>query len=129
MAQRPRHVAVLGLAFKSDTDDLRESPAVALVKRLIGEGCEVAIYAPGVDKSRIMGANLSYIKEHLPHFEALLVDQVDGLLDWSDVVVITSPNGGYRKVLDHRARGIAIIDLGGQFSPTADTCDYFGIAW
>jgi GDP-mannose 6-dehydrogenase len=129
MARRPHHVAVLGLAFKSDTDDLRESPAVSLVKRLIGEGCQVAIYAPNVDKSRIMGANLSYIKEHLPHFEALLVDQVDSLLDWSDVVVITCPGGGLRKTFSDRIENTAIIDLGGEFSPAADGCDYFGIAW
>jgi len=129
LSRRPRRVAVLGLAFKTDTDDLRESPAVALVKRLIGEGCEVAIYAPDVDKSRIMGANLSYIREHLPHFEALMVDQVDGLLDWGDVIVVTSADGGLRKALADRVQDKAIIDLGGLFPPAAGIPDYYGIAW
>ena len=131
LARRPRRVAVLGLAFKTDTDDLRESPAVALVKRLIGEGCEVAIYAPGVDESRIMGANLSYIREHLPHFEALMVDQMDDLLDWGDVVVVTSADGMFRKALVERVQHKAIIDLGGLFPPAAriPDPDYYGIAW
>ena len=66
--------AVLGLAFKPDTDDLRESPAVPLVKRLLGEGCEVRIYDRDVNKARLMGTNLAYIRANLPHFEALLVD-------------------------------------------------------
>lgn len=129
LARRPRRVAVLGLAFKTDTDDLRESPAVALVKRLIGEGCEVAIYAPGVDESRIMGANLSYIREHLPHFEALMVDQMDDLLDWGDVVVVTSADGAFRTALASGAQDRVIIDLGGLFPPDAGVPDYYGIAW
>ena len=129
LARRPRRVAVLGLAFKSDTDDLRESPAVALVKRLIGEGCEVAIYAPDVDESRIMGTNLSYVREHLPHFEALMVDRIDGLLDWGDVIVVTSPDGAFRNILADRAQDRVIIDLGGLFPPAAGIPDYHGIAW
>jgi len=129
LARRPRRVAVLGLAFKSDTDDLRESPAVALVKRLIGEGCEVAIYAPDVDESRIMGTNLSYVREHLPHFEALMVDRIDGLLDWGDVIVVTSPDGAFRNILADRAQDRVIIDLGGLFPPAAGIPYYHGIAW
>ena len=129
LSRRPRRVAVLGLAFKTDTDDLRESPTVALVKRLIGEGCEVAIYAPGVDKSRIVGANLSYIREHLPHFEALMVDRPDDLLDWGDVIVVTSADGGSGKALADRVNDKTIIDLGGLFPPAADLPDYHGIAW
>jgi len=129
LARRPRRVAVLGLAFKTDTDDLRESPAVALVKRLIGEGCEVAIYAPDVDESRIMGANLSYIREHLPHFEALMVDQMDSLLDWGDVIVVTSADGAFRTALASGAQDRVIIDLGGLFPPDAGVPDYYGIAW
>jgi GDP-mannose 6-dehydrogenase len=129
LSRKPRRVAVLGLAFKSDTDDLRESPAVVLVKRLIGEGCEVAVYASDVDRSRIMGANLSYIREHLPHFEALMVDELDALLEWGEVIVATNADDSVRQALANRAKDRAIIDVAGLFPPATDMPDYFGIAW
>ena len=89
LERRPRHVLVCGLAFKHGTDDLRESPAVALVKRLIGEGCEVRIFDPDVRQSHLVGTNLAYIREHVPHFEALLVDDPAEWLAWADVAVVT----------------------------------------
>jgi UDPglucose 6-dehydrogenase len=43
---RGKQIGVLGLAFKCDTDDIRESPAVAIVRKLLDEGCSVAAYDP-----------------------------------------------------------------------------------
>jgi len=126
---RPRKVAVLGLAFKSATDDLRESPAVALVKRLVGEGCEVAIYAPDVNKAQLMGTNLTYIRENLPHFEALLADELEGLLDWADVFVVTNADGEFREALLRRRHAEPIVDLAGLFPSAVDLPGYDGIAW
>ena len=47
---RGKRLAVLGLAFKGETDDIRESPAIELVKMFIGEGCSVAAYDPAAIK-------------------------------------------------------------------------------
>ncbi len=129
LSTRPKRVAVLGLAFKNDTDDLRESPAVTLIKRLIGEGCEVRIYAPSVNKARLMGTNLAYIAEHLPHFANLLVDSLDGLVPWSDVAVVTHVDGEFRDALTDLADGTRIVDLAGLFTRRPDRADYCGIAW
>ena len=67
-----RTVALLGLSFKMDTDDLRESPNVELAERLIGKGFEVRIYDPIINPERLVGANLRYVEARLPHLNRLL---------------------------------------------------------
>lgn len=114
---RPRHVLVCGLAFKHGTDDLRESPAVSLVKRLIGEGCEVRIFDADVCKSHLVGTNLAYIREHVPHFEALLVDDPAEWLDWADVAVVTYGSPDFTAALHELPAATPLIDLAGG-SPT-----------
>ena len=68
---RPK-VGMLGLSFKTGTDDLRESPLVLVAKRLLGEGCELRIFDPEVQLSRLLGANRSYIDANIPHLGSLL---------------------------------------------------------
>ena len=79
LADRPARVGLVGLAFKPRTDDMRESPYVAVAKRLIGEGIELRIYDPGVDTSRLMGSNQAAVQGALGHLERLLVKQVEEL--------------------------------------------------
>lgn len=91
---RPR-VGVVGLAFKPDTDDLRESPFVALVEALIGKGLEVHVLDRNVSVARLVGANRAFIEAELPHVAALLCDSPESLVAQSDVVVIAvgTPDG------------------------------------
>ena len=67
-----RRIAMLGLSFKMNTDDLRESPNVELTERLIGKGFEVQIYDPIVNPECLIGSNLQYIESRLPHLRRLL---------------------------------------------------------
>ena len=62
-----RKVSLIGLSFKSDTDDLRESPLVILAERLIGRGFDVRVYDPNIRLSRLTGTNLAYVTDRLPH--------------------------------------------------------------
>ena len=85
-----RTVALLGLSFKSDTDDLRESPNVELAERLIGKGFEVRIYDPIVNPERLMGSNLRYVESRLPHLRRLLVSTPREALRGSDTAVVAT---------------------------------------
>ena len=129
LVHKPRRVALLGLAFKSATDDLRESPSVALAKRLIGEGCELRIYAPDVSTARLLGTNLAYIRENLPHFEGLLVDGIDDLVSWADVVVVAQADDEFARSLQRAPEGRVVIDLAGLPTERLEAHEYHGIAW
>jgi GDP-mannose 6-dehydrogenase len=85
---RRRRIGVAGLAFKAGTDDLRESPMVALVEALIGKGCDVRILDQNVSVARLHGANKAYIEEEIPHLAALMCEDVEALLGHAEVLVI-----------------------------------------
>jgi GDP-mannose 6-dehydrogenase len=74
-----RRVGLIGLCFKSNTDDLRESPFVELAERLLGKGYELSIYDPNVIVARLTGANKEYINRVIPHLSRLLVSSLDEL--------------------------------------------------
>ena len=85
-----RRVGIVGLAFKSGTDDLRESPMVTLVERLIGKGYDVRIHDPSVSMARLMGANRRYIDTEIPHIASLLCDRVEELVAHAELLILSA---------------------------------------
>ena len=80
---------LLGLVFKSDTDDLRESPACALVKSLLAARRKVLIYDPNVRLERLVGANRDFVEKELPQLPRLLAGSLDEVMTFAEVVVLT----------------------------------------
>lgn len=83
-----RQVGMIGLSFKSGTDDLRESPLVTMAERFIGKGIALEIVDPEVNVARLMGANRRYIEESIPHISQLMRTDVKAVIDAADVVVV-----------------------------------------
>ena len=88
MESGARRVAMVGLSFKTGTDDLRESPLVALAEHCIGKGIALAIYDPEVHLSRLLGANRRFIETHVPHIGELLRPQLADVVAGADLVVL-----------------------------------------
>jgi len=108
---KKKRVGVVGLAFKPNTDDLRESPIVTLVETLIGKGCDVRILDPNVVMARLHGANRQYIETEIPHIASLLCDNVEGLLEHAEVLVISARSGDAAQALAAARPEQVIIDL------------------
>ena len=106
-----RKVGILGFSFKAGTDDLRESPMVALTERLIGKGYDLRIYDENVKLASIHGANREYILNHIPHISRLMVPGIDEVLAHAETIVIGNAAAEFRDVPRRLADGQAIIDL------------------
>jgi len=88
LVTKRKKIGVLGLSFKAGTDDLRESPSVQLIKRLLGEGCEVLVWDKDVTLGRLTGSNRQFIDDEIPHIGARLSSNLEDVVKASEVIVI-----------------------------------------
>ena len=124
-----RTVAMLGLSFKMDTDDLRESPNVELAERLIGKGFDVRIYDPIVNPERLLGSNLRYVESRLPHLRRLLFATPREALKGADAALVATSDGA---VIDELRTSPPkrILDLHGRLGAEIERLPgYEGIGW
>jgi GDP-mannose 6-dehydrogenase len=108
-ASGKRRIGMIGLSFKSNTDDLRESPFVELAERLLGKGYELRIYDPNVIAARLTGANKEYIDGVIPHLSRLLVTSLDELGD-AELLLVGHHFPGIAELLERTST--SVIDLG-----------------
>jgi len=88
LASGRRRVGMIGLSFKTGTDDLRESPLVLLAEQLIGKGLQLRVFDPEVHLSRLLGANRRFIEQHVPHIASLMREDIKTVIDDSDVLIV-----------------------------------------
>jgi GDP-mannose 6-dehydrogenase len=105
-----KKVGFYGLAFKEETDDLRESPVIEIIEYLIGKGREARIFDPRIQIQEIYGSNLNYVMSALPHIGKLMVQDCDELIKEADALVIAQkPSAEARAQLE--ASGLPMLDL------------------
>lgn len=124
-----RRVALLGLSFKADTDDLRESPCVELAERLLGKGFEVRIYDPIVNPDALVGANRRHVEARLPHLSRLLACTPEQALENAEVVLVSSTAEPVLAALADLAPE-HVIDLSGRLGDRIERLPgYSGVGW
>jgi GDP-mannose 6-dehydrogenase len=129
MEKKGKKVGILGFSFKAGTDDLRESPLVEVIERLIGKGYDVRLYDRNVKVASLVGANKDYILNHIPHISGLMVDSIDAVLQHADVIVIGNSSEEFREVPDRISNNQVVVDLVRIVDSRTVDGKYDGICW
>lgn len=124
-----RRVCLLGLSFKMDTDDLRESPNLEVAERFVGKGLDVRIYDPIVNPDLLIGANLRHLQSKLAHVNRLLSASPEDALDGAEVVIVASSHPTALAALKE-ANPQLVIDLHGRLGAEIEQLPaYEGVSW
>jgi GDP-mannose 6-dehydrogenase len=128
-AKGPRKVGVLGFSFKAGTDDLRESPMIEVIERLIGKGYDLRIYDKNVSLASLVGANRDFILNRIPHISRLMVTGIDEVLNHGQTIVIGNKDPEFKSVLARLRDGQHIVDFVRITTHRSENGKYDGICW
>ena len=123
---KKRKIGILGLSFKSGTDDLRYSPIVDVIEHFYGKGYEIKIYDKNVVLSRLVGKNKSFINEKLPHINNMLSDNLEDVINYAEVLIITNKENEFKNLQIQES--VEIIDLV-RMNEYENFENYNGICW
>jgi len=129
MSHGKRKVGFLGFAFKAGTDDLRESPLVDVIEALIGKGYELKLFDKNVNLAALTGANRDYILNHIPHISRLMVQSMDEVLDFAEVLVIGNGAAEFKAIFERLQPGQVVVDLVRVSPNKSEPGRYDGICW
>src|SRR6478672_1156238 len=122
-----KRVGLLGFSFKAGTDDLRESPIVILAEALLGKGFQLCIYDRNVSIARLVGANKDYINTQIPHLSSLLTENIDEVLEKSEVIVVGNGAPEFAEALMRTRPDQIVVDLVRVTTPREEIpADYRG---
>jgi len=112
LASGRRRVGMIGLSFKTGTDDLRESPLVLIAEQFIGKGLNLLVYDPEVHLSRLLGANRRFIEQHVPHIGSLMREEIESVIGESDVLVVgLNDTKTFEALARHVRKDQIVLDL------------------
>ena len=124
-----KRIGVVGFSFKAGTDDLRESPIVELIERLIGKGYDLLVYDKNVNLARLTGANRDYILNHIPHIANLMRENIDEVLQHAEVIVIGNASPEFKEIPGALRPDQTVIDFV-RIDPSMKAGkQYEGICW
>ncbi len=125
-----QRIGILGLSFKPDTDDVRESPTITLIETLVGRGYDVSVYDEIVDPEKLIGVNRTFLERALPHIASLMRNSLEEVIQEVDVVVITNGSPSFCRVPEMLNDNQYLIDLVGIAKTNINMGDFYeGICW
>lgn len=124
-----KKIGILGFSFKAGTDDLRESPLVEVIERLLGKGYDIRLYDKNVSIASLVGANKDYILNHIPHISKLMEDSIDKVLEHAETLVIGNGAEEFKVVPEKLREGQVIVDLVRISQQRSIDGKYDGICW
>lgn len=126
-----QRVGVLGLSFKPNTDDLRESPMIGLIRDLWQDGIDVMVHDPDVQPEKMLGSNLEYLERQLPQIHQILRADLNEVLEKSQMVVVGQKRPEFTSRLNELDGQLTILDLVGMGENPASTktAKYQGMSW
>jgi GDP-mannose 6-dehydrogenase len=104
-------VGVLGFSFKAGTDDLRESPVIEMIERLIGKGYDLRIYDRNVNIAALVGANRNFILNRIPHISRLMAPTVDAVLAHAETIIIGNNDPEFSTIPEKLREDQCLVDL------------------
>ncbi len=122
-------IGILGFSFKAGTDDLRESPVIEVIERLLGKGYDVRIYDKNVHLASLVGANRDFILNRIPHISKLMVDDIDSVLKHAQTVVIGNKDPEFESVPARIQDGQCLVDFVRITNRRSENGKYDGICW
>jgi len=125
-----QRIGFLGLSFKAGTDDLRSSPIVDILEKLLGKGFDIRIYDKNVHLSKLVGANREYILQRIPFISRFITELASDVVKNSDIIVIVNRDEGFKEILEKLPRDMVILDLVNfDFDEKNNMNNYIGVAW
>ena len=128
LGKEKKKVGILGFSFKAGTDDLRESPMIEIIERLLGKGYDLRIYDKNVSIASLVGANRDFLLNRIPHVSRLMVDDIDDVLGFAETVVIGNKAPEFRCITEKVRSGQTIVDFV-RISELRSGNGYDGICW
>jgi GDP-mannose 6-dehydrogenase len=122
-------IGVLGFSFKSETDDLRNSPVVEVIEMLIGKGYTVRLYDRNVKIARLIASNQSYIEQRIPHLAALMCETMEDVIARSEVIVIGNRAREFENICERIDPEKIVFDLERTTRGKRTGGNYVGLAW
>jgi GDP-mannose 6-dehydrogenase len=126
-----KSAGIIGLTFKENTDDIRESPLVKVVRCLLDRGYKIKVYDENLNKSQLVGTNLELLVRLIPEFKTIKVDTIESAFQDTGIVIITNDQYSKNDVLKNllKSSNNMILDLHGNYRPLCQQGSYYGFCW